>query len=112
MLWTESGVSSSKGTMDGSEVEKLRDGSNFWASWQFCMKHKAEQTKQEIEWGHLERHYRYQEELVQRPGSRKEQGMGEELGLCVETGACKPQAKQPELSPGVRGVPDRFDERK
>lgn len=44
------------------------------------MKHKDEQTKQETGWGHLERHYRYQEELVQRPGSRKEQGMASSWG--------------------------------
>lgn len=84
-------VSSSNGTMYGPDVEKLRDGSNFWASWQFCMKHKDEQTKYGMGWGHLERHYRYQEELVRRPGGRKEQGMDEWLGLCVETGACKPR---------------------
>lgn len=54
----------------------------------------------------LERRYRHQKELVQRPGGRPEQGMGWCGWRCVtEPRACKSQAEQPRLSPEVSSFP-------
>lgn len=41
--------------------------------------------------------------LVQNFGAGRSREWGSGWGCVMETGACKPQAKQPRLSSGVRG---------